>query len=725
MTDSIRHLRTCTLCEATCGLVITAEGGKVTDIRGDPDDPFSKGYLCPKALGLKDVYEDPDRLKTPRVREGSVWKEVSWDEAYDLVAARLKATQAAHGRDAVAVYLGNPSVHNLGTMLYAPTLLRALRTKNRYSATSVDQLPHMLVAYWMFGHQLLFPVPDLDRTDFLLIFGANPAVSNGSLMTAPGMPRRLKEIRARGAVVVVDPRHTETAQLASAHHFIRPGTDALALLAMLQVLFKENLTRPGRLAALSDGLDALRAAAERFPPERVAEVTGISAEALRGLARDFARAKAPVAYGRMGVSTQAFGTLCAWLINALNLVMGRLDAEGGAMFTRPAIDLVSNPALLGPGHFGKWKSRVRGLPEFGGELPAAALAEEIATPGEGQVKALVTIAGNPVLSTPNGAALERALPGLDFMVAIDFYLNETTRHAHVILPPTFVLEREHYDLALNVLAVRNVAKWSDALFPRGKEARHDWEILGSLTRRLGDPKLGRSLRFKGEALGMRALGPRRLVDFLLRTGPRRLSMKALEAQPHGMDLGALEPCFPARLRTPGQRIAAAPAPLLEDLPRLEATLNERARDPLGLELVGRRDLRSNNSWMHNSARLVKGDKRCTLLMNPADAEARGLLSGQRVRLASSVGSVEVELEVVDDMMPGVVSLPHGWGHHREGAQLQVARAHAGASINDVTDAAVLDALSGNAGFSGVRVTVSALAALGAPPPRLGIPVAAR
>jgi anaerobic selenocysteine-containing dehydrogenase len=697
------HLRTCTLCEATCGIVVTTEGDRITDIRGDPDDPFSKGYLCPKALGLKDVHEDPDRLKTPRVREGNGWREVSWSEAYDLVAARLKAVQAAHGRDAVAIYLGNPSVHNLGTMLYAPTLLRALRSKNRYSATSVDQLPHMLTSYLMFGHQLLFPVPDLDRTDHLLIFGANPAVSNGSLMTAPGMPKRLKEIRARGKVVVIDPRFTETAQLASAHHFIRPGTDALLLLAMLQVLFKEKLTRPGRLEAFTDGLDALRGAAEVYPPERVAAATGLSAEVIRSLAREFAAAKAPVAYGRMGVSTQAFGTLCAWLINGLNLVMGRLDAEGGAMFTRPAVDLVSNPALIGRGHFGKWKSRVRGLPEFGGELPAAALAEEIATPGEGQVKALITVAGNPVLSTPNGAALERALPGLDFMVAIDFYLNETTRHAHVILPPTFALEREHYDLALNLLAVRNVAKYSPALFPRPKEARHDWEILGSLTRRLGDPVLGRSLRFKGEALGMRALGPRRLLDFLLRTGPRKLSVGQLEKAAHGLDLGALEPCLPERLKNKEKRISAAPAPMLDDVKRLEATLDGRAAD--GLELIGRRDLRSNNSWMHNSARLVKGDKRCSLKMNPVDAKARGLSSGQRVKLSSAVGAVEVELEVDEDLMPGVVSLPHGWGHDREGIQLGVAKAHAGASINDVTDAAHLDALSGNAGFSGVRVNV--------------------
>jgi anaerobic selenocysteine-containing dehydrogenase len=525
-------------------------------------------------------------------------------------------------------------------------------------------------------------------------------------MTAPGMPKRLKELRARGKVVVVDPRFTETAQLATAHHFIRPGTDALALLAMLHVLFEEGLTRPGRLAAFTDGPDAVRTAARAFPPERVAAATGISAEALRTMARELAAAKAPVVYGRMGVSTQAFGSLCAWLINVLNLALGRLDEPGGAMFTLPAVDLVSNPALIGRGHFGKWKSRVRGLPEFGGELPVAALAEEIATPGEGQVKALITLAGNPVLSTPNGAALEKALPQLDFMVAIDFYLNETSRHAHVILPPTFALERDHYDIALNVLSVRNVAKWSPALFPRTSKQRHDWEILGSLLRRLGDPEPGRSLRFRGEALGMRALGPKRLLDVLLRTGPRRLSLKTLEKNVHGMDLGPLESCFPARLKTKDKRIQAAPPQMLEDLKRLEASLGARAGGEL--ELIGRRDLRSNNSWMHNSERLVKGERRCTLLMHPDDAKARGLSTGQKVKLSSSAGATTCELEVTDDLMPGVVSLPHGWGHHREGTQLGVAQAHAGASINDVTDPLHLDALSGNAGFSGVKVQVAAL-----------------
>lgn len=698
------HLRTCTLCEAVCGVVITEENGRITDVRGDPDDPFSKGYLCPKAVGLKDVHEDPDRLKTPRVRDGATWREVSWDEAFERVAGELKKVQRAHGRDAVAMYLGNPSIHNLGTMLYAPMLLRALRTKNRYSATSVDQLPHMLAAYLMFGHQLLFPVPDLDRTDHLLVFGANPAVSNGSLMTAPGMPRRLKALRDRGRVVVIDPRLTETARLASAHHFITPGTDALALLAILHVLFAEGLTRPGRLAAFTDGLDAVRAVAARFPPERVAAATGLDADTLRAIARDFAAAKAPVAYGRIGVSTQAFGTLCAWLLNCLNLVMGRLDAEGGAMFTRPAVDLVSNPALLGKGHFGKWKSRVRGLPEFGGELPVAALAEEIATPGDGQVKALITLAGNPVLSSPNGAALERALPKLDFMVAIDFYLNETTRHAHVLLPPTFALEREHYDVALYLLSVRNMARFSPPLFERGPGQRHDWEILSTLTRMIGDPSVVRSLRFKAEALAMGALGPRRVLDLLLRTGPRKLSLKKLEASPHGVDLGPLEPVFPGRLGHARKRIDAAPAALLDDVKRLEATLD--ARGDKELVLIGRRDLRTNNSWMHNSPRLVKGERRCTLLMNPLDAAARGLTTGQRVRLASAVGAVEVELEVTEDLMRGVVSLPHGWGHHREGTQLQVAREHAGASINDVTDGAVLDALSGNAGFCGVKISVT-------------------
>lgn len=718
-----RHLRTCTLCEAMCGLVVTTDGDRVTDIRGDAADPLSKGHICPKAVALQDVHTDPDRVRHPMKRVGAKWERISWDEALRLAVDGIKKVQRTHGRDAVAAYVGNPTVHSLGAMLFVPDLLRALKSKNRYSATSVDQLPAHVAAMMMFGHALLIPIPDLDRTDHLLIFGANPAVSNGSLMTAPGVTDRLAAIRARGGrVVVIDPRRTETAALADAHHFIRPGGDALLLLALLQVVFADGLAKPGRLEAFTDGIAELRELAARFAPERVAASIGMDADVVRTLARDFAAAPRAVAYGRVGVSMQEFGGVATWLINALNLVCGRLDAEGGAMFTRPAVDLLhADQRTTKAPRFGRWKSRVRGLPEFAGELPVAALAEEIETPGPGQVRALVTHGGNPVLSTPNGARLDRAIAGLEFFVAIDFYINETTRHAHLILPPTSPLEREHYDLVFHTLAVRDTAKWSAPVFAKPDDARHEWEIVNAMTAGVTGT-VGARIR----AAALAVLGPSFLVGVGLRRGPYGtgwnpfgggLTLGKLKRSPSGVDLGALKPALPERLRTADRRIDAAPAIFVADVARLEARLEERlvarsastaaAGRDAPLELIGRRAVRSCNSWMHNYDRLVRGKRRCTLLMHPDDAAVRGIDHGAMVRVASRVGAVEVELELTDTMMPGVVSLPHGWGHGREGTQLAIAGAHAGVSINDLTDELRIDALTGNAAFSGVAVTVAA------------------
>lgn len=710
-----RHLRTCTLCEAMCGLVIEHVAGRVTAIRGDPDDPLSAGHLCPKAVALQDLHEDPDRLRRPVRRDGDRWVTMAWDEALDLVARQLRAVQAHHGRDAVAVYLGNPTVHSLGAMLFAPPLVRALRTRNRFSATSVDQLPHHLVATLMFGHGLLLPVPDLDRTEHLLMFGANPAASNGSLLSAGDVKRRIAAIRERGGrVVLVDPRRTETAALASEHHAVRPGSDALLLLAMLHVVFNEALVRTDALPAWMRGADDIRALAMRFPPERVAVATGVRASVISQLARDFARARRAVCYGRVGVSTQEHGALAVWLITVLNAVCGRLDTVGGAMFTQPAVEIVRRRGGLAAARMGRWRSRVRGLPEYAGELPVAALAEEIDTPGEGQVRALVTHAGNPVLSAPNGGRLERALPTLDFFVAVDFYVNETTRHAHVILPPTSPLERDHYDLVFNALAVRNVAKFSAPMVPRAADARHDWEILSALTRRLarGGTRARAAARVRGAIAA--ALGPRGLLDLALRFGPfgnaynpvgKGMSVKRLLRDPHGVDLGALQPVFPGRLRTPDRTVRLAPPELVADVARLERLLMDAPRD--ALVLVGRRALRSNNSWMHNAERLMRGGDRCTLLMHTTDAAARALVDGAMVRVCSRTGEVLVPLRVTDDIMPGVVSLPHGFGHGRPHLQLSVASQHPGASINDLTDDQRLDALSGVAAFSGVPVEVTA------------------
>lgn len=702
------HFRACNLCEAMCGLRIETDGQRVTSIRGDEDDPFSRGYLCPKATALKDLHEDPDRLRTPMRREGTQWRAIGWDEALDDAARRLHAVQKAHGRDSVAAYLGNPTTHNTGAILFGPTFLRALGTRSRFSATSVDQLPHMLVSHWMFGHQLLLPVPDVDRTDLFLVLGANPLASNGSLMTAPGMRRRLDALKARGGrLIVIDPRRTETAERADEHHFIHPGTDALFLFALLH----EVLSRPRpphRLDTFVRGADELERLTRAFPPERVCDVTGVSAENTRRLAEALLTTPRAVVYGRMGTSVQPFGALCAWLITALNVVTGHLDTPGGAMFPMPAFDprWLPRPFAPGPGSHGRRATRVRGLPEVGGELPVAAMAEEMLTEGPGQLRALVTLAGNPVLSTPNGTQLDRALAGLDVMISIDPYLNETTRHAHLILPPPSPLERPHFDVVFPMLAVRDVVRHAEALFDAGPNARHDWQILLGLARRLeGLRGGGLSARVKWSTL--ERLGPGRLIDLGLRLGRRGgafgLTLAKVAAAEHGLDLGPLSPAFPTALRTKDRRIDLAPPKLVADVARLEALLSSERP---ALVLINRRHTRDNNSWLHNAAKLVSGQPRCTLLMHPSDANARALTTGSSVTVTSRAGAVVVPVEVSDSVMPGVVSLPHGYGHGREGVQLSVATRHAGASVNDVSDELRVDPLSGNAALSGVPVTVT-------------------
>lgn len=717
------HYRTCHLCEAMCGVEIRVRDEEVLSIRGDERDAFSRGYICPKALALKDVHEDADRLRRPVRRTANGWEEISWGEAFDEVGRRLIDIQRRHGNDAVASYVGNPQVHSYAGLLGGAKFLRALRSRNRYSATSVDQLPHHLVAYFLYGHQLMIPIPDLDRTRFLLVIGGNPVVSNGSLMSAPDVARRLKDLQARGGrLVVVDPRRTETAELADTHLFVKPGSDALLLLAMLHVIFEEGLVTPGVLTDRLDGLDQVREFCRPHSPESVAVATGTDLHKVRELARDFAGAETAVCYGRMGVSTQQFGALCQWLIQLLNIVTGNLDRPGGVMFTRPAFDILGLAAGFGQrGSFDKRRTRVRGLPEFGSEFPVSALSEEILTPGKGQIRALVTAAGNPVLSTPNGRRLEAALPDLEFMVSIDFYVNETTRHAHLILPPTYALERDHFDLIFHVLAIRNTVRYSTTLFAKSRDALHDWQIfdrlIASLTKHDPSRKPG---FFKG--LVDRWLTPRRSVALGIRLGSRGagwnpfsrgLTLGRVIDNKHGIDLGPLESCLPARLQTANQRINLAPAPLVADLDRLRNHFNASSNESeTELLLIGRRDPRTNNSWLHNAKRFVKGPQRCTLLMHPADAAHRRLRNGDLATVESRTGQVEIPVEVTEEMMPGVVSIPHGWGHHRPGLQLRIASLHAGVSVNDLTDETFIDALSGNSALNGVAVRVAALAESG-------------
>lgn len=697
MSETTQHHRACHLCEAICGLTIETRDEQIVSIKGDAQDSFSRGHICPKAVALQDIQNDPDRLRHPMRRIGNEWQAIEWDEAFSLVAERLAEIRERHGNNAVAVYQGNPSVHNYGLMTHSNYFLGQLKTRNRFSATSVDQLPHHLTSLMMYGHGLLIPIPDIDHTDFMLILGGNPLASNGSIMTVPDVEKRLKAVQARGGkLVVVDPRRSETAAIADQHVFVRPGEDAALLFGLLNTLFDEGLTRASHLPV--EGLDELQAAVAPFTAEAMGPRCGVPAEQIRQLARDFAAADKAVCYGRMGVSTQAFGTLCQWLVQSINLVTGNLDRVGGALCTEPAVDLVASTS---GGHFNRWQSRVSGLPEYGGELPVSALAEEMLTEGEGQIRALVTVAGNPVLSTPNGRKMEQALDGLEFMLSVDFYINETTRYADLILPPTAPLEHDHYDTTFNVFAVRNVTRFNEPVLHKPAGALHDWEIFVGLARAFA-ARVGAELK--------PTMAPDQMIDRGLRAGSYgekselNLSLSKLRDYPHGLDLGALKPNLASRLKTEGQRVQAAPSLFLGDLQRFAAATSVPAGQ---LVLIGRRHVRSNNSWMHNYHRLVKGKPRHQLLMNPADLSRLGLLDGQRVRVRSRVGMIEVEVATSDEMMPGVVSLPHGWGHGRPGVQLEIANRQPGASANDLTDERQLDALSGNAALNGVPVEVEA------------------
>ncbi len=726
MTRDTVH-RQCTLCEAHCGIRVEVEDGRVLRITGDPDDVLSGGYICPKAAALADIQSDPDRLRTPVKRVGDRFVAIGWDEALRLAAGGLRRVQGRYGADAVATYFGNPSLHSSAAI--AGFLVRQLiGSRNNYSANSADQLPQYMSSYEMFGHFALLPIPDLDRTEHLLMLGANPAVSNGSLMTAPGVRDRLRAIREHGGcVVVVDPRRTETARLASEHVAVRPGGDPFLLLGMLHTVLTDSPARLGHLASSCDGLDELRAVASEWPPDRGAPYAGVDADTIARLAREFAAAPSAVAYGRVGVCQQRTGSITHWLINALNAVTGNLDRAGGAMFPRPAVDTVSLlERLNGRAHWGRYRQRISGLPEFQSELPVAGLADEILTLGAGQVRGMLLLAGNPVLSAPGGARLDEAMSQLEWCVAVDMYVTETTRHADVILPPVAQLERSDIDIVFPMVSVRNYIRYSPAALPRPAEGRTDWQILMALAGRIGRGRLGRARNGL-----LRLLGPlmtaERLVDLALRAGPygvlKRgrggLDIGKVKRSVHGIDLGPLQPRLPGALRTAGKRLQLAPAVMVAETVRLEDLAGSSAAalsDGYDLTLIGRRQLRSNNSWMHNSARLMKGADRCTALVHPDDAAARGVLDGQRVRISSAVGSIELPVTISDEMRPGVVSVPHGFGHRREGVGWRVAAEHAGVSVNDITDPAIVDSVTGNAAFNAVPVRVEALAAAGAGEP---------
>ena len=744
--------RICPLCEACCGLDLTVAGSgaqaRVVAIRGDEQDVFSHGYLCPKAIALKDLEDDPDRLRRPLVKRDGRFVEVSWDEAHAEIARRLPPLLAEHGRDALAFTLGNPNVHRLGLGLYVQRLVRAAGSRNVFSASTLDQMPRHVASGWMYGHALTVPVPDIDRCDFLLMLGANPMASNGSMWTVPDFRGRAKAMRARGGrLVVIDPRRTETAVVADEHHFIRPGTDVFLLLGLVNALFDEGLVQPGRLAELlapgDTGIEALQAAVAPYAPERMAGRCGVPAPTQRSLARQLAAAPRGAVYSRVGSSTQRFGTLNAVLVDVLNILTGHLDAEGGAMFPKAAAFAANTQGKPGSGRglsTGRTRSRVSGAPEVLGEYPTSCLAEEIETPGPGRVRALVSVASNPVLSAPNGARIAQALAGLDFMVSVDIYLNETTQHADVILPGLSTFEEPHYDVSFPQLSCRNHARFSPAVVAAPAGAQAEWQSLLRIAALLqgaagaADPsfdlaafdarmladdvrRLAGGMPEPMQAAMLEALGdtpgPERLLDLALRAGPYGdrfgqkaggLSLAALKAAPHGIDLGPLEPRLPEILRTPSGRIELWPAPIAAELAAVDAALHEPAPE---LVVVGRRDVRSNNSWMHNLPTLAKGPERCTALLHPDDAARRGVGAGDRVRLQGTDGrAIELPVTLSDEMMPGVVSVPHGWGHDQPGTQLGVAAQRPGANLNDLLDDRLRDPLSGTSVLNGIAVTLS-------------------
>ena len=685
------HARTCHICEANCGILIEIEGRDVVSIKGNPDHILSQGYICPKATSIADIQNDPDRLQRPLRKNGDDWEEIEWETAFSEIGEQF--ARVTSGKKIPAVFLGNPNTHNYANVTQFRTFSGSLGIRGQYSAATLDQLPHMIMQRWVYGHNALYPVPDIDRTNYMLIVGGNPLASNGSMWTVPDVRGRIKKLQKRGGkLVVVDPRKTETAKVADAHHFIRPSTDTALFLGLLLALDQADLIKPGRLVPmLDDGWDDTWASIRKFDLTALSAYCGVSVDVMNEIAGELGSGQPAIVYGRMGVSVQTFGTLNHWLIQLLNIATGNLDREGGLMFNLPAIDPV---VRHGSGAYGRFANRVSGSPEVLGELPAAELAQEIVTAGDGQIGALFVIAGNPVISAPGGRKLDDALESLDLMVCVDTYITETSRHADYILPPCGPLEKDHYPLLLAPLAVRNFACYSPATLPKESGSKEDWEILAGLAKAIADAT-GKPFSYPVE--------PRAALDMMLKDSVYDLSIEKLEAYPDAIDLGPLKSQLPDRLQTPDKKIVCAPDPCINDLERFRAELSVPQTD--SMTLIGRRHLRSNNSWLHNSHRLLKGPDRCTLIIHPNDASARGMSDGDTARVSNHIGKLELAVEITEDIMPGVVSIPHGYGHGRKGVKLSVAQEKPGVSINDLTDPSQIDPLSGNAVLNGTPVTV--------------------
>ena len=710
--SSSKHYRVCNLCEAMCGLEIEHVGDRILSVKGDKNDPFSKGSICPKGALIHHLHQDPDRLRKPLKKNAQGgWDKISWQDALDYSAEQIIKIQQKYGRDAIALYLGNPTVHNFGAMMFVGELKRMLGTKNNFSPTSMDQLPHHFIGYYMFGHPLNIPIPDVDRTKHLIMIGANPIASNGSIMSGCGPVERINKIQQSGGkVILIDPRRNETARHVDEHIFITPGTDVYLLLSMLHLIMENDWVTLEHLSDHITGLPKLQEIASDYSPHNVADRTGISAEEIYKMTLEYVLEESAVLYGRMGMSTQEHGGLCHWLITVINILTGHFDKAGGAMFTDPAVNIKRRKGFKSA--HGRWHSRVRGLPEFEGELPVSVMAEEMLTPGKGQIKGLITFAGNPALSTPNGKRLDKALAELDFMLCMDIYMNATTRQADIILPPPSHLEVDHYDLIFNQLSVSNNAKFSEALFKPENGQLYDWEIIKELVSRLAKHSP------KKRSLVHKYLTPRQLLNLGLLTGPygklshpsrwfSGLSLSKLIKSKHGISFGHLRPMIPAVLNTVDNKINLADDVFLTGLKELAAQENKVLSDNQ-FYYIGRRHLRNNNSWMNNISKLAKGKNRCTAMIHTDDAHRLSFAHGELVTVSSDTGSIHLPIEISEDIMPGVVSIPHGFGHKKKGVKMSVAASDdlTGVSVNDITDENRLDKVTGNAAFSGTIVTLS-------------------
>lgn len=734
--------RSCPICEASCGLLIHADtdSREVIRVEGDPDDFRSQGFVCPKSQAIKGVFEDPERLRRPiRKTAKGDWEEIDWETALTTVTDKLLAVREQYGHEALGVYIGNPIGFDAGTMPYTSVFMRSLMTTHVFTAATMDHFPKLISSNLLYGRANILPIPDLDRCDYLLCLGGNPVVSQGSLMSAPNVKKRLQTIQQRdGKLIVLDPRRSETAELANEHIFIRPGTDAFFLFAMVNEIFAADLVDLGHLSSAVDGLEQLQELATEFTPEAVADVTGIDADTIRRITREFSKAQRACCYGRIGTCTVEFGTLASWLVDVVGILTGSFDSEGGMMFPRPATGELE-PGPEAEFSYGRYHSAVRQFPEINGQLPCAVMAEEIdSAPSDKRIRSMITLAGNPVLSTPNGERLNRGLEGLEFMVSIDIYLNETTRHADLILPPLPQLETDNFDALAPGTAIHNYARYSEQVFEAESGGMPQWQILLEIAARLNNkscdeleaellakqcqrllsrshsPAHGVTVDVALEKLQRESLGPSRQIDLMIRSGPygdgfdddaKGLTLAKLREKNTSVDLGALTPRLLEILRSPGGRIVLDHEYIVGDIPRLSGKLKQS--NDAALLLIGRRQPQNMNTWLHNLPALAKGKARCTLQMHPLDAKGRALDDGSEVTVSSRVGEVCVPLELSENMMRGVVSLPHGYGHKVSNIRLSVAREkQPGVNANALTDDLVMDPLSGTGVTSGIPVEVS-------------------